>query len=282
MKKKTILSECELRRLIKETVKERLNEQDDICVTPYYDDAIEAIEMTDGCIDFYEWYDAFRDELDLEKGEEIFNSAMKTYNLHESVKKRFIQLIEANHKSPRKYTLTQDQAFFDELYRQAKEEAERNYNDYLEENWESLQRHLRWGSIDHIPTFEEWMHKYGPGDNYIRGIIKKYKENLVDVDKDHDVFDSDEINLESRLHEDIDGLSAPDEKKFIVYVDNERKEYPATQEGEKAAFKDALYADNGLHNVRITDQDGTRMQPGYLNGRIEYIDYRDKGTRFLV
>lgn len=108
--------------------------------------------------------------------------------VNESVRR----IVEANRKSPRKYTLTQDQPFFEELYKQAEEEAKRNYNDYLEENWENLQNHLRWGSIDHIPTFEEWMHRYGPGDSYIRGIVKRYKETLIDVDKNYDEFNFDD------------------------------------------------------------------------------------------
>lgn len=90
------------------------------------------------------------------------------------------RIVEANRKSSRRYTLEKDDAFNDELYKQATEEAKRNYNDYLEENWETLQRHLKWGTIDHIPTFEEWMHKYGPRDFYIRGIVKRYKQALKD------------------------------------------------------------------------------------------------------
>ena len=185
--------------MIKESIGKKLNETCDICVTPYLDDALEAIEMCDGMIDFYEWYDAFRNDLDIEEGERIFNMAMEKYRVHEAIMEKAIQLIEANHKSPRRYTLYNDEAFSDELYKQATEEAKRNYNDYLDENWENIQRHIKYGSMDHVPTFEEWMHQYGPGDNYIRGIMKRYKETLIDVDKNGDEFHSGEINFEQTL-----------------------------------------------------------------------------------
>lgn len=58
----------------------------------YYQDALEAIEMSDGNIDFQEWYPAFYDELEDGEAEEIFNRAMNAYNnnLNESKIKKIV------------------------------------------------------------------------------------------------------------------------------------------------------------------------------------------------
>jgi hypothetical protein len=44
--------------------------------TEMLNDAIEAIEMSDNQIDFYEWYDAFEEWCDVESAEEIWNEAL--------------------------------------------------------------------------------------------------------------------------------------------------------------------------------------------------------------
>lgn len=69
------MTESDLHNIIKESVKKILREGID---TDYYlQDAIEALEMSDCGIDFYEWYDAFQDELDVDEAERIFNMALK-------------------------------------------------------------------------------------------------------------------------------------------------------------------------------------------------------------
>lgn len=62
---------------------------DDICVyngnentsenTDYYQDALEALEMSDCGITFNEWYSAFQDELEPEEAKKIFKAALKSY-----------------------------------------------------------------------------------------------------------------------------------------------------------------------------------------------------------
>ena len=42
-----------------------------------FNDAVEAIEMSDGQIDFDEWYPAFQDYIDYEEAEEIWAEALK-------------------------------------------------------------------------------------------------------------------------------------------------------------------------------------------------------------
>lgn len=52
----------------------------------YYNDAVEALEMSDGMLDFYEWYPAFEDELDVEEAEEIFNRALEHLHLRRALR----------------------------------------------------------------------------------------------------------------------------------------------------------------------------------------------------
>lgn len=42
-----------------------------------FNDAVEAIEMSDGMIDFYEWYPAFQDYVEPDEAEEVFNRALR-------------------------------------------------------------------------------------------------------------------------------------------------------------------------------------------------------------
>ena len=77
MNKKLIrLTESDLHRIVKESVNRILKENDE---NYYYDDAIEALQMSDGFLDFEEWYPAFQDELDVDEAEEIFNMALQNY-----------------------------------------------------------------------------------------------------------------------------------------------------------------------------------------------------------
>lgn len=70
-------SENDIRTIVRETMS-RLFESVDK-QSEYYQDALEAIEMTDGIIDFYEWYPAFHDVLDPEEAEQIFDAALNDY-----------------------------------------------------------------------------------------------------------------------------------------------------------------------------------------------------------
>lgn len=77
MNKKLIrLTESDLHRIVKESVNKILKENDE---NYYYDDAIEALQMSDGFLGFEEWYPAFQDELDVDEAEEIFNKALQNY-----------------------------------------------------------------------------------------------------------------------------------------------------------------------------------------------------------
>ena len=42
-----------------------------------FNDAVEAIKMSDGMIDFYEWYPAFQDYVEPDEAEEVFNRALR-------------------------------------------------------------------------------------------------------------------------------------------------------------------------------------------------------------
>ena len=42
-----------------------------------FNDAVEAIEMSDGIIDFHEWYPAFQDYVEPDEAEEVFNRALR-------------------------------------------------------------------------------------------------------------------------------------------------------------------------------------------------------------
>ena len=80
--KKITINESALKKIISESVKSALREMfedNSLQGNEYYEDALEAIEMSDGCIDFQEWYPAFYDELDEDEAEQIFNSAMEAY-----------------------------------------------------------------------------------------------------------------------------------------------------------------------------------------------------------
>lgn len=78
MRRQIKLTENELYGLIKESVRRVLKESSD---NEYYDDAMEALEMSDGFLDFDDWYPAFQDELDPDEAEEIFNQALRDYGM---------------------------------------------------------------------------------------------------------------------------------------------------------------------------------------------------------
>lgn len=87
MKKVIKLTESELHALIKESVQNILNEAYETVELQHFNngptneemfnDAVEAIEMSDGLIDFSEWYPAFQDYIDYEEAEEIWIKALK-------------------------------------------------------------------------------------------------------------------------------------------------------------------------------------------------------------
>ena len=71
------LSENDIRVIVRETMSRLFEEVDK--QSEYYQDAMEAIEMSDGIIDFFEWYPAFSDVLEPDEAEPIFNQAMNDY-----------------------------------------------------------------------------------------------------------------------------------------------------------------------------------------------------------
>lgn len=86
MKKTITLTETELKNLIKESVNNILKEYDIVQWQHFnngptnkemFNDAVEAIEMSDGQIDFDEWYPAFQDYIDYDEAEEIWVKALK-------------------------------------------------------------------------------------------------------------------------------------------------------------------------------------------------------------
>ena len=70
-------SENDIRTIVRETMSRLFESVDN--QSEYYQDALEAIEMADGIIDFYEWYPAFHDVLDPEEAEQIFDAALNDY-----------------------------------------------------------------------------------------------------------------------------------------------------------------------------------------------------------
>lgn len=87
MKRTIKLTETELKNLIKESVNNILKEAYETVQWQHFNngptdkemfnDAIEAIEMSDGQIDFDEWYPAFQDYIDYDEAEEIWVRALK-------------------------------------------------------------------------------------------------------------------------------------------------------------------------------------------------------------
>lgn len=75
--KRIRLNESELKRIVSESVKRVINEmqEDKEIYNELFDDAVEAIEMSDGMIDFYEWFPAFQDGIDEDFAEQVFNDA---------------------------------------------------------------------------------------------------------------------------------------------------------------------------------------------------------------
>lgn len=81
------VTESELRNMIKESVQNILKEAYGTVQWQHFNngptnkemfnDAVEAIEMSDGQIDFDEWYPAFQDYIDYEEAEEIWAEALK-------------------------------------------------------------------------------------------------------------------------------------------------------------------------------------------------------------
>jgi hypothetical protein len=87
MKRTIKLTETELKNLIKESVNNIIKEAYGTVQWQHFNngptdkemfnDAIEAIEMSDGQIDFDEWYPAFQDYIDYDEAEEIWVRALK-------------------------------------------------------------------------------------------------------------------------------------------------------------------------------------------------------------
>ena len=80
MKKVVRLTENDIHRSVKESVNRVLREFRGDGFDKYFNDALEALEMSDGMIDFDEWYPAFQDELDEQKAWDIFYEAQRAYN----------------------------------------------------------------------------------------------------------------------------------------------------------------------------------------------------------
>lgn len=87
MKRTIKLTESELKTLIKESVNNILKEAYETVQWQHFNngptdnqmfnDAVEAIEMSDGQIDFDKWYPAFQDYIDYDEAEEIWTKALK-------------------------------------------------------------------------------------------------------------------------------------------------------------------------------------------------------------
>ena len=87
MKKTIKLTESELREFIKTAVQNIIKEDYNTVQWQHFNngptdnemfnDAVEAIEMSDGKIDFDEWYPAFQDYIDYDEAEEIWVKALK-------------------------------------------------------------------------------------------------------------------------------------------------------------------------------------------------------------
>ena len=87
MKKKIKLTESELRNMIKESIQNILKEAYETVQWQHFNNgptdkqmfknAVKAIEMSDGQIDFDEWYPAFQDYIDYDEAEEIWVKALK-------------------------------------------------------------------------------------------------------------------------------------------------------------------------------------------------------------
>jgi hypothetical protein len=74
-----ILTESDIHRIIRESVKKILKESYMDDDNYYYNDAIEALQTSDGFLDFEVWYPAFQDELEPDQAEEIFNKALQNW-----------------------------------------------------------------------------------------------------------------------------------------------------------------------------------------------------------
>lgn len=81
MRQRIRINENQLRQIVKESVKRLLKESEfgNLEDNEYYQDALEALEMSDCGITFDEWYPAFQDELEPEEAKEIFKTALKSY-----------------------------------------------------------------------------------------------------------------------------------------------------------------------------------------------------------
>ena len=86
MSKTITLTETQLKNFIKESVNNILKEYDTVQWQHFnngptnnkmFNDAVEAIEMSDGQIDFDECYPAFQDYIDYDEAEEIWVKALK-------------------------------------------------------------------------------------------------------------------------------------------------------------------------------------------------------------
>ncbi len=76
------IGENEIRKMVRDAIKERYETvqwqhfNNGPTRNEMLKDAIEAIEMSDNQIDFYEWYDGFEEWCDVESAEEIWNEAL--------------------------------------------------------------------------------------------------------------------------------------------------------------------------------------------------------------
>ena len=88
-KKTKTIGESKLREMVREAISSILTEGYETVQWRHFDnnredeemvnDAIEALEMSDGAIDFFEWYGAYQDEIDIDYAEMLWKKALKKY-----------------------------------------------------------------------------------------------------------------------------------------------------------------------------------------------------------
>jgi hypothetical protein len=83
MNKSIKLNENAIKGIVRESVKNVLKEITTggyyAKVNEYLNDALEALEMSDGSLDFEDWYPAFQNELDEKMAQQIWELAIRAY-----------------------------------------------------------------------------------------------------------------------------------------------------------------------------------------------------------
>jgi Golgi nucleoside diphosphatase len=83
------IGESKLREMVREAITNIISEGYDTVQWRHFDnnrednemieDAIEALQMSDGAIDFFEWYGAYQDEVEPDYAEMLWKKALKKY-----------------------------------------------------------------------------------------------------------------------------------------------------------------------------------------------------------